>query len=50
MVAYFPISPWVVEPPGDVMVPYSNPMFGYVAFGSGLAVSIANPLRPSPVV
>lgn len=33
MLAYFHISPWAVEPPQDVIVPYANPVFGYLAFG-----------------
>jgi hypothetical protein len=32
MLAYFHISPWAVEPPQDVIGPYSNPAFGYLAF------------------
>ncbi len=38
MLAYFHISPWAVEPPQDVMVPYANPVAGYVAFGILLAL------------
>ncbi|MEF8814416.1 MAG: hypothetical protein V5A55_11440 [Halovenus sp.] len=38
MLAYFHISPWAVEPPQDVMVPYSNPVLGYLAFGIVLAL------------
>jgi hypothetical protein len=38
MLAYFHISPWAVEPPQDVMVPYENPLFGYIAFGIVLAL------------
>jgi hypothetical protein len=38
MLAYFHISPWAVEPPQDVMVPYENPLFGYLAFGIVLAL------------
>jgi len=38
MLAYVHISPWAVEPPQDVMVPYSNPLFGYIAFGIVLAL------------
>ena len=38
MLAYFHISPWAVEPPQDVIVPYSNPVFGYFAFGILLAL------------
>ena len=38
MLAYFHISPWAIEPPRDVMVPYANPLFGYLAFGIVLAL------------
>jgi hypothetical protein len=38
MLAYFHISPWAVEPPQDVMVPYENPLFGYLAFAIVLAL------------
>lgn len=32
MLVFFHLSPWAVEPPGDVILPYANPVFGYVAF------------------
>jgi hypothetical protein len=38
MLAYFHVSPWAVEPPQDVILPYSNPLFGYLAFGIVLAL------------
>ncbi|RXK46888.1 hypothetical protein [Halorientalis pallida] len=38
MLAYFHVSPWAVEPPQDVMVPYENPLLGYLAFGIVLAL------------
>lgn len=38
MLAYLHISPWAVEPPRDVMVPYANPLVGYLAFGIVLAL------------
>lgn len=38
MLAYFHVSPWAVEPPRDVMVPYSDPVAGYLAFGIVLAL------------
>lgn len=38
MLAYFHVSPWAVEPPQDVVVPYANPLAGYVAFGVLLAL------------
>ena len=41
MLAYFHISPWAVEPPQDVMVPYSNPVAGYLAFGIALALIVS---------
>jgi hypothetical protein len=42
MLAYFHISPWAVEPPQDVIVPYENPIFGYLAFAIvlGLIASV----------
>ena len=30
--AYFHVSPWAVEPPGDVILPYADPTLGYLAF------------------
>jgi len=38
MLAYFHVSPWAVEPPRDVMVPYESPLVGYVAFAVVLAL------------
>ena len=38
MLAYFHVSPWAVEPPADVIVPYGDPVFGYLAFGILLAL------------
>ena len=32
MLVFFHLSPWAVEPPSDVILPYANPLFGYVAF------------------
>jgi uncharacterized membrane protein len=32
MLLFFHLSPWAVEPPRDVVLPYSNPTLGYVAF------------------
>lgn len=32
MLVFFHLSPWAVEPPADVILPYSDPVFGYVAF------------------
>jgi hypothetical protein len=41
MLAYFHLSPWAVEPPGDVILPYANPAFGYLAFAILLALIAA---------
>jgi hypothetical protein len=38
MLAFFHLSPWAVEPPGDVILPYANPLFGYLAFAVLLAL------------
>jgi hypothetical protein len=38
MLAFFHVSPWAVEPPRDVMVPYEAPLAGYLAFGILLAL------------
>jgi hypothetical protein len=38
MLAYFHVSPWAVEPPRDVMLPYDNLLVGYLAFGIVLAL------------
>lgn len=38
MLVFFHLSPWAVEPPGDVILPYADPVFGYVAFGILLAL------------
>ncbi|WP_254840597.1 hypothetical protein [Natronomonas marina] len=38
MLAYFHVSPWAVEPPQDVVVPYANPVVGYAAFAVLLAL------------
>jgi hypothetical protein len=38
MLAFFHLSPWAVEPPGDVILPYANPVFGYAAFAILLAL------------
>ena len=32
MLVFFHLSPWAVEPPTDVVGPYANPLWGYVAF------------------
>jgi len=38
ILAFFHVSPWAVEPPQDVIQPYGNPVFGYLAFGILLAL------------
>jgi hypothetical protein len=38
MLAFLHLSPWAVEPPQDVMVPYANPFAGYLAFAIVLAL------------
>jgi hypothetical protein len=38
MLAYFHVSPWAVEPPRDVMVPYESPLVGTFAFAVLLAL------------
>ncbi|MEF8973585.1 MAG: hypothetical protein V5A15_01740 [Haloarcula sp.] len=38
MLAFFHLSPWAVEPPSDVILPYANPVFGYLAFAILLAL------------
>ncbi|MFC3476739.1 hypothetical protein [Halobacterium litoreum] len=38
MLAYFHVSPWAVEPPQDVIGPYSDPAVGYLAFAVLLAL------------
>jgi hypothetical protein len=37
VLAYFPVSPWAVEPPADIVVPYGSPVLGSLAFGILLA-------------
>jgi hypothetical protein len=38
MLVFFHLSPWAVEPPTDVVLPYATPAFGYLAFGILLAL------------
>ena len=38
MLAFVHLSPWAVEPPGDVILPYANPTVGYLAFAILLAL------------
>jgi len=32
LLGYLHLSPWAVEPPPDVILPYTNPLVGYLAF------------------
>jgi len=41
MLAYFHVSPWAVEPPRDVILPYADPLLGYLAFGILLALIVS---------
>lgn len=38
MLVFFHLSPWAVEPPTDVILPYSDPFWGYTAFAILLAL------------
>jgi hypothetical protein len=38
MLVFFHLSPWAVEPPTDVILPYADPTWGYVAFAVLLAL------------
>jgi hypothetical protein len=38
MLVFFHLSPWAIEPPTDVILPYSNPLWGYAAFAILLAL------------
>jgi hypothetical protein len=38
MLAYLHLSPWAVEPPQDVLLPYANPLAGYLAFAVVVAL------------
>lgn len=38
IVWYFHLSPWAVEPPSDVVVPYADPALGHAAFAVLLAL------------
>ena len=38
MLAYFHVSPWAIEPPADVILPYADPAAGYLAFAVLLAL------------
>lgn len=37
----FHLSPWAVEPPSDVILPYANPLVGYVAFAIVIALVLS---------
>jgi hypothetical protein len=41
MLVFFHLSPWAVEPPGDVILPYADPAVGYAAFGILIALIAA---------
>lgn len=41
MLAFFHVSPWAIEPPSDVVVPYAKPVLDYHAFGSLLTLIAA---------
>ena len=38
MLVFFHLSPWAVEPPTDVILPYADPLWGYAAFAILLAL------------
>jgi hypothetical protein len=38
MLVFSHLSPWAVEPPSDVILPYADPAWGYVAFAILLAL------------
>ena len=38
MLVFFHLSPWAVEPPEDVILPYADPALGYLAFAVLLAL------------
>jgi hypothetical protein len=38
MMYFFHLSPWAVEPPGDIILPYGNRLVGYLAFAALLAL------------
>jgi hypothetical protein len=38
MLVFLHLSPWAVEPPGDVILPYADPTLGYLAFAVLLAL------------
>jgi hypothetical protein len=42
LLAFLHLSPWAVEPPGDVILPYATPVAGYLAFAVllGLIASV----------
>ena len=39
VLAHVHISPWAVDPPQDVLGPYTNPVAGYIAFETLLALT-----------
>jgi hypothetical protein len=41
MLWFFHLSPWAVEPPADVILPYANPVVGYLAFAALVALILS---------
>lgn len=41
MLWFFHLSPWAVEPPVDVILPYANPVVGYTAFAVVIALILS---------
>jgi hypothetical protein len=41
MMWFFHLSPWAVEPPADVILPYANPLAGYLAFAVLIALVLS---------
>lgn len=35
------LGPWAIEPPSDVILPYANPVVGYLAFGVLVALVVS---------
>lgn len=38
VLAFVHVGPWAIEPPADIVLPYTNPAVGYLAFGVVLAL------------
>ncbi|MEF8828659.1 MAG: hypothetical protein V5A15_06515 [Haloarcula sp.] len=41
LLAFVHLGPWAIEPPSDIITPYSDPIVGYGAFGVVLALIAA---------